>query len=88
VVFPVTPAQATDVAQALDLPYPIYADEDRALFSAYETRFAAGAPIPAWIVGDADGTIRFLWRGTEGPAWTDYPEGAEILEVLRGLPPA
>ena len=87
-VFPVTLRQATDVVEALDLPYPIYADEDRALFSAYETRFAAGAPIPAWIVGDADGTIRFLWRGTEGPAWTDYPEGAEILEVLRGLPPA
>jgi len=85
VVFPVTLAQAKDVVEALDLPYPIYADEARALFSAYETRFAAGAPIPAWIVGDAEGTIRFLWRGIEGPAWTNYPEGAEILEVLRGL---
>ena len=84
-MFPVTLAQAKDVVEALDLPYPIYADEDRALFSAYETRFAAGAPIPAWVVGDADGVVRFLWRGTDGTAWGEYPEGPEILAVLREM---
>ena len=84
-VFPISHELTKVVVDSLDLPYPIYADEDRLLFSAYETRFAAGAPIPAWVVGDAEGTIRFLWRGTEGPAWTNYPEGPEILAVLRDL---
>lgn len=85
VVFPVSHRLATHVVEALELPYPLYSDEDRALYTAYETRFSSGAPLPAWIVVDADGVIRFVWRATQGGLLDAYPEAAEILAELRRL---
>jgi peroxiredoxin len=85
VVFPVSAAHATEVVDALELPYPVYSDESRLLFTAYETRFSAGAPLPAWVVVDGDGVIRFVWRATEGGLYDKYPESAEILAELRKL---
>lgn len=84
-VFPISHELTKVVVDTLDLPYAIYSDEDRELFTAYETRFSAGAPLPAWIVGDTDGVIRFLWRATEGGLFDHYPEGPEILAVLREI---
>jgi peroxiredoxin len=87
VVFPVSPELSQEVVKQLELPYPIYADEHRQLFAAYETRFSSGAPLPAWVVVDADGVIRYIWRATEGGLLDHYPESAEILSELRALEP-
>lgn len=85
VVFPVKPEQATAVVDELGLPYPVYADNDWILFNQYETRFSAGPPLPAWVVVDVDGIIRYLWRATEGGLYDTYPEGPEILAQLAPL---
>lgn len=85
VVFPVSHQLAVHVVETLELPYPLYSDEDRVLYSAYETRFSSGAPLPAWVVVDAAGVIRFVWRATEGGLLDPYPEAAEILTELRQL---
>jgi peroxiredoxin len=73
------------LVQSLELPYPLYADEERRLFKAFETGFSAGPPLPAWVVVDTDGVIWYLWRATEGGLYAKYPESAEIVAVLRGL---
>jgi peroxiredoxin len=73
------------LVESLELPYPLYADEERHLFKAFETGFSAGPPLPAWVVVDTDGVIRYLWRATEGGLYAKYPESAEIVAVLRGL---
>jgi peroxiredoxin len=83
VVFPVSHELTKDVVDNLDLPYPIYSDEDWTLFKAYDTGFSAGPPLPAWVIGDIDGIIRFLWRAADGGLFDHYPESSEILAELK-----
>jgi peroxiredoxin len=87
VVFPISAELTSIVVDSLELPYPLYADEDYTLFRQYETRFSAGPPLPAWIVVDVNGVIRYLWRATEGGLFDHYPEGDEIVEEIRRLGP-
>jgi hypothetical protein len=84
-VFPTTPDLCDVIVDTLDLPYPIYGDPDRDLYTAFQTRFSAGAPLPAWIVADGTGEIRFLWRATGGGLFGHYPEGDEILDQIREI---
>lgn len=83
VVFPISHELTKDVVANLDLPYPIYSDEDWTLFKAYDTGFSAGPPLPAWVIGDVDGVIRFVWRAAGGGLFAHYPESAEILAELK-----
>lgn len=85
VVLPITPAQTEMLADALDLPYPLYSDEERTLYKAFETGDNVGSPLPAWVVGDRDGVVRFLWRAADHGYDTRYVESAEILEVVQRL---
>jgi len=73
------------VVASLELPYPLYSDEDYDLFTAFETRFSAGPPLPAWVIIDATGVIRYIWRATEGGLFDHYPEGPEIVAEIEGL---
>jgi thioredoxin-dependent peroxiredoxin len=83
VVFPVTHEHTEILVDTLELPYPLYADEGMTLYKEYETGYSGGVPLPAWVVVDADGVIRFLWRATEGGLYDHYAESDEILDVLR-----
>lgn len=84
-MFPCAPELTDVIVETLDLPYRVYADPDRHLYTAYQTRFSAGAPLPAWIIIDPDGIIRFLWRATGGGLYDHYPEGQEILDQIRQI---
>ena len=85
VVFPVTPAHTKIIVDKLELPYPLYADEQMSLYKHFETGYAGGVPLPAWVVADADGVIQFLWRSTDGGLYDHYVESSEILDVVRAL---
>jgi peroxiredoxin len=85
VTLTVTVEQANDVVDSLELPYPIYADPSWELNKAYETGFVMGAPMPAWVVIDGEGTIRYLWRAHDQAMGTNYPEADQILAELRRL---
>jgi peroxiredoxin len=85
VVFPVTHEHTRILVKNLELPYPLYADEEMALYKEFETGYSGGIPLPAWVVGDAEGVIQFLWRATEGGLYDHYVETPEILEVLRAI---
>lgn len=85
VVFPVTPEHTRILVKNLELPYTLYADEDMTLYKEFETGYSGGIPLPAWVVGDAEGVIQFLWRATEGGLYDHYVETPEILEVLRAI---
>jgi peroxiredoxin len=85
VVFPVTAEHTKILVKNLELPYPLYADEEMRLYKEFETGYSGGVPLPAWVVGDADGVIQFLWRATEGGLYDHYVETPEILEVLRAI---
>ena len=84
-MFPVSPELTTVIVESLELPYRLYADEDYELFRVYETRFSAGPPLPAWVVIDTDGVIRYLWRATEGGLYDAYPEGPEVLAAIQAM---
>lgn len=84
-MFPVDRDLTDVIVDQLELPYPIYADPDYSLFAEYQTRFSAGPPLPAWIVIDADGVIRYVWRATEGGLRDEYPEGDAIVAVIEAL---
>jgi peroxiredoxin len=83
VVFPVTHEQTKVLVDTLELPYPIYSDEEMTLYKEFETGYSGGIPLPAWVVADREGVIRFLWRATEGGLYDHYAESSEVLDVLR-----
>ena len=85
VVFPVSSEHTKILVKNLELPYPLYADEGMTLYKEFETGYSGGVPLPAWVVGDGEGVIQFLWRATEGGLYDHYVETPEILEVLRAL---
>jgi peroxiredoxin len=85
VVFPVTHEHTKILVENLELPFPLYSDEAMSLFKEYETGYSGGIPLPAWVVGDADGVIQFIFRATEVGLYDHYAESAEILDVLRAL---
>jgi hypothetical protein len=77
--------QANDVVDNLGRQYPIYTDEDWSLFHAFETGYFAGPPLPAWVVVDAKGVVRYVWRARDGNS-TEYVEADDIVARLRELP--
>lgn len=85
VVFPISHELTKDVVVNLELPYPIFSDEDWTLFKAYDTGFSAGPPLPAWVIGDANGIVRFVWRAADGGLFDHYPESTEILAELKAI---
>jgi peroxiredoxin Q/BCP len=93
VVFASSQAQVGQVAETLNVPYPIYADPDWDLFKAYQTGYTLGGPTRGWVVVDGEGVIRFIWRlPLERNAdmmkvilSTPYVEADRILEEIKSL---
>jgi peroxiredoxin len=68
--------EARDMVDAWALPYPLYANPDFSLFEAYDVGYL-GAPLHGWIVIDADGVVRYVYRTI------DHKE--EPVPTARGL---
>ena len=73
--------EAREIRERDALPFPVLADEDRAVFRAYDvvsTLLSLGQR-PAVFVVDAEGDVRFAYVGTQ--QW-DIPQNARVLECL------
>jgi peroxiredoxin len=85
VVMTITLAQANDVVDGLGFPYSIYVDPQWDLYKAYDAGFISGCPMPAWILIDRQGSIRYLWRAHDQVMGTTYPEADDILAEVRTM---
>lgn len=88
VVVPSALPHAQDIVEVLGLPYPLYTDPDYALFTAFGTGFVCGPPMPAWVVVDGAGVVRYFWSAVTalkaaGQFLPHYPEGDEVLELAK-----
>jgi peroxiredoxin len=81
----VTAGQANDVVDSLGFPYPVFIDPQWSLYKAYDTGFIGGCPMPAWILIDGAGTIRYLWRAHDQPLGGIYPEADDIVAELGAM---
>jgi len=72
---------AREIKERDSLPFPVLADENRAVFRVYDvasTLLSLGQR-PAVFVVDAAGDVRFTYVGTQ--QW-DIPSNAQVLECL------
>ena len=77
---------AKQMVEVIGLPYPLWSDPDYRLFAEFQTGYVAGPPMPAWVVGDADGTIRYVWRvGSTTGGLASYEEADDILAEIRKM---
>lgn len=75
---------AREIKERDTLPFTVLADEDRAVFRAYDvasTMLSLGQR-PAVFVVDAQGDVRFAYVGSQ--QW-DIPKNAQVLECLDTL---
>lgn len=86
----VTPASldlAQAMAETLGTSYPWYAGSGYDLWESLGVGFIGGPPMPAWIIVDGDGVIRYFWSSTfskdKNLTATGYPEGQVILDEAR-----
>jgi peroxiredoxin len=72
---------AREIRERDALPFPVLADQDRAVFNAYDvaSRLLSLGQRPAVFVVDAAGDVRFAYVGTQ--QW-DIPSNAQVLECL------
>jgi peroxiredoxin len=83
-VFSTSPEQAVGIIDRLGLDYPLYTDASWDIYGAYGTGHTLGAPKQAWVVLDAEGTVRWTWRtGQEGSDIGPMPLPLEVLAVAR-----
>jgi peroxiredoxin len=74
--------QAQEMVEIVGLPYPLYSDPEYQLFGAFQTGWAAGPPMPAWVVVDGEGTIRYVWRLASTGDIGSYIEAEGILAEI------
>jgi peroxiredoxin len=74
------PVQSAEIAQDLQLPYPLLFDPSCEVFQVYGVGQALGAPLPGQFVLDQDGKLRYkhLFSFLDPNASTD-----EVIKVLR-----
>lgn len=75
---------AREIRDRDTLPFAVLADEDRAVFRAYDvasSAFSLGQR-PAVFVVDAEGDVRFAYVGTQ--QW-DIPKNVQVLEAVDRL---
>jgi len=77
-------AESKRLVDELKLPFPVLADENRAVFLTYDvqSRLLSLGQRPAVYVVDRSGVIRWAHRGTQ--QW-DIPSNRAILTVLDDL---
>ncbi|MET0985668.1 MAG: redoxin domain-containing protein [Steroidobacteraceae bacterium] len=77
--------QARAMQEILGLNYTLYGDPDFTLFEEFETRFSGGLPMPAWIIADENGVIRYLWRAQNASLYgmKPHPRGEEVLAAAK-----
>lgn len=77
-------ATVQTLVRELGLPFPVLADENRAIFQAYEVHSRAWSlgQRPALFVIDRDGLIRYAHVGTQ--QW-DIPATREVIRRLDEL---
>ena len=76
------PPQARQMVELVGLPYPLYSDPDYQLFGAFQTGWAAGPPMPAWVIVDGEGVIRYIWRLESTAGIGAYIEADGILAEI------
>jgi alkyl hydroperoxide reductase subunit AhpC len=83
-VAPHNPDETRALASDLALPFPVLADQDRAVFLAYavESRAWSLGQRPAVYIVDRDGLIRYAHVGAQ--QW-NIPPMTALLGVLDGL---
>jgi len=54
------PAQSAQIAQDLDLPYPLLSDPECAVFRRYSLGQALGAPLPGQFIVAPSGQLHFI----------------------------
>lgn len=72
------------VAEVLRAPYPVLSDADWSVFNRYGTGSVMGVPLPASLVLDAAGVVRWSWAAPLSVAFTP-PTPQRLLEVLDGV---
>jgi peroxiredoxin len=74
---------AREIKERDSLPFPVLADEHRAVFRAYDvaSKILSLGQRPAVFIVDAAGDVRFAYVGTQ--QW-DIPNNALVLKCLDG----
>jgi peroxiredoxin len=85
-VAPHNAADARRLAESMRLPFPVLADEDRAVFRRYDvqSRLWSLGQRPAVYIVDRDSILRWVHLGRQ--QW-EIPGTAEVLEQLDRLHP-
>jgi peroxiredoxin len=84
-VMPATAAEVRNVADDLDLTFPILSDPSVEIFREFEAVDAAGTPRPCSVVVDKTGTVASVTDGVVSPqemlAQLDILEGSNRFEM-------
>jgi peroxiredoxin Q/BCP len=83
-VAPHSLAEAAEVAEELEIPFPLLADETRQVFQTYDVQSTVWSlgQRPAVFLIDSSGTMRWAHQGTQ--QW-DIPENSAVLAALDRL---
>ena len=76
--------EANRLAKDLAIPFPVLADDNRAVFLAYDVQsrpWSLGQR-PAVYLIDPDGLIRWAYRGSQ--QW-DIPPNGKVLEAIDAI---
>jgi peroxiredoxin len=83
VVTPATLDEASEMVREWQLPYPLYVDPGCELFDAFDCGYM-GPPLHGWIVLDAEGIVRYVFRTQETLELPlPMPSMDELLGVAR-----
>jgi peroxiredoxin len=84
VVFSTEPEITARITETQGLTYPLYSNPTWDLYRAYGTGHVLLAPRQGWVIVDAEGIVRWVWRlGDTGSRRVMLP--SEVLAVARDL---
>ena len=69
------------IAETLRAPYPVLGDPQWRVFYQYGVGSVFGVPLPATLILDADGIIRWSWYAPFAPVFTP-PSPRELFVLL------
>jgi peroxiredoxin len=88
VVLPTSTDNGHQLAEAMELKYPLYCDPTWQIFQDYGTGHGGPLPSQAWAILDAEGVIRWIWRAKarDSKVWTEsVPMPMAVLKVVDQL---
>lgn len=83
VILPLPLDSCQAVVEALELPYPLYANPDWSVFEAYGAGHVLYAPKQSWVGVDASGVVRWVWRLGDAGGLRDVPLALEALAAFE-----